>query len=65
MVSEITASEGTASARSTWLWQPLGRQVALPRGGDYLVEQSWDASNSSSNGDCWVSYDIGGTARLT
>ena len=61
--SEAVADEQTSSTTYVALATP-GPSLALPRAGDYLVEQGFLFSWNSTTVRSWMSYDIGATAAV-
>lgn len=63
LLSEVTATEGTASLTYAALTTP-GPSVALPRAGDYDVEIYAHIFLDTTGSTGYMSYDIGGTGAV-
>lgn len=61
LTSQVDTSEATASTAYVALSTP-GPSIVLPRPGDYIIEQGW--AGSLTNGQAYMSYDIGGTGAI-
>ena len=63
IISEVTASESTASLSYTAL-TTAGPSVALPVAGDYIITIGFQGVASAANVGGYMSYDIGGTGAV-